>query len=119
MRNSATLKIPMFNVMVTFVITDNLRKEFDRLVRKYKLDLVLQGEAEGVIVPATGTELYLIISKDYLSHNTIAHESYHIVQQIIKDRDLTDEETAAWLSGHISEYVYRFLDKKNLTVKHG
>jgi hypothetical protein len=30
-----------------------------------------------------------------------------------------DEEAQAWLVGHLSGEIYKFLDKKKLVIKHG
>ena len=62
---------------------------------------------------------YLLLGSQYLTHNTIAHELYHAVVRITEDRDITDEEAQAWLVGHLSGEIYKFLDKKKLVIKHG
>jgi hypothetical protein len=76
-------------------------------------------EAEGVVLSPDITDYYLVIDLRYLSYNTIAHEIYHATVKITEDRDIVDEETQAWLCGHITGVLHKFLDKKNLKVKHG
>jgi hypothetical protein len=65
------------------------------------------------------TNYYLIIDLKYLSYNTLAHELYHAVVRVTEDRDIVDEETQAWLAGHLTGTMYKFLEKKNLPIKHG
>lgn len=62
---------------------------------------------------------YLLFPKDFLSHNTIAHEIYHATVRISEDRVVTDEEAQAWLAGYITGMVYEFLEKKKIQLKHG
>jgi hypothetical protein len=39
--------------------------------------------------------------------------------RITGDRGISEEEARAWLSGHLSENLYKFLNKKKLQIKHG
>lgn len=55
----------------------------------------------------------------YLSHNTIAHEVFHAVMKITEDRDIKDEEAQAWLVGHITGDIYKFLKKKVIEISNG
>jgi hypothetical protein len=62
---------------------------------------------------------YLLLNTKYLSHNTIAHEVFHATVRVTEDRDITDEEAQAWLSGHLTGVIYKFLAKKNIAITHG
>ena len=53
-----------------------------------------------------------------MTHNTIAHEIYHVVVRVTEDRDIVDEESQAWLAGLITEKMYKFITLKNMEVKH-
>jgi hypothetical protein len=37
--------------------------------------------------------------------------------RITEDRDVVDEETQAWLCGHLTDIVYKFIKQKNLEIK--
>ena len=64
-------------------------------------------------------DYYLILNLKYLSYNTVAHEAFHAVMHISRDRNIHDEETQAWLAGFINEVVFKFLEKKKFTINHG
>jgi hypothetical protein len=62
------------------------------------------------------------VQKVYYSlqiHNTIAHEVFHAVMKITEDRDINDEEAQAWLVGHISGDIYKFLKRKKIEIING
>jgi len=65
------------------------------------------------------SKYFLLIDKKYLSHNTIAHEIFHTVILITEDRGVKDEEAQAWLCGHLTGSIYKFLEKKELKITHG
>jgi hypothetical protein len=53
------------------------------------------------------------------SRKGIGHEIFHAVNTIQRDREITDEESGAWLIGYVSEFVYKFLKKKKIEVTDG
>lgn len=121
MKLSTTLKLPTYNCELIFTITDQLKKETVRIYKKFnmKLDENDDTESEGILITADIDKYYLIIDNKYLTHNTIAHEVYHGVVRITEDRGIVDEEAQAWLAGHLSEVIYKFLEKKKFEVKNG
>ena len=116
MRISTTIKLQTYSCELVVTITDALKKESDRIYKKYKLS---DGENEGLLITPSIAKYYLLIDTKYLTHNTIAHEMYHAVVRVTEDRGVSDEEAQAWLSGHLSGVIYKFLDKKKLEIKHG
>jgi hypothetical protein len=116
-RVCATMKIPTYGCRVQLVVAEQFRREVERLLKKYKLD-PLQGEVEGMVVH-TAEIYHILIDLKYLTHNTLAHELYHAVNRVTGDRGIEEEEARAWLAGHLAEFVYKTLEKKKLTVKHG
>jgi hypothetical protein len=62
---------------------------------------------------------YLILDAECITHNTIAHEAFHVIYRMLDDRDIHDDESGAWIAGHVSEFIYRSLDKKKIEIKHG
>lgn len=119
MNNKRTLSLPMYNCKVTFLITGELDKEVNKLYRKHKLPALFDDDAEGVMVSFKIDSYYIIIDELFVTHNTIAHEVHHLITRITEDRGIEDEESEAWLSGHLSAEIYKFLDKKKIVVKHG
>lgn len=120
MRISTTIKLQTYSCELVVTITDALKKESDRIYKKYKLsDEEEDGENEGLLITPSIAKYYLLIDTKYLTHNTIAHEMYHAVVRVTEDRGVSDEEAQAWLSGHLSGVIYKFLDKKKLEIKHG
>jgi hypothetical protein len=120
MKASITIKLPTYSCQVMITITDQLKAESDKVYKKYKLKCEEEdGENEGILISPDIDKYYLLIDTKYLSHNTIAHETYHAVVRVTEDRGIVDEEAQAWLCGHLSGVIYKFLDKKKLEIKHG
>jgi hypothetical protein len=109
----------MYGCKLVVAIVDSVTKEANRIYKKHKITEDFGDEAEGALIMPGVDTYYLIVGKDYLTHNTLAHEIFHAVVRITEDRDITDEEAQAWLSGHLSGELYKFLDKKKLHIKHG
>ena len=52
-----------------------------------------------------------------VTHNTIAHECWHLTSAILRFHEVKrDEEAFAYLTGKIHEKVYRLLEKKSVAV---
>jgi hypothetical protein len=116
---TTTVKFPTYGCKLVITVVDNVKYSVEKLYKKYKIKEDFDFEAEGALVmPGTET-YYLLLDKAYLTHNTIAHEIFHAAVRITEDRGITDEEAQAWMAGHITETLYKFLEKKKLQVKHG
>ena len=55
-----------------------------------------------------------ILNRKYLTHNTIAHEMYHLTCNIGEATGITDEESRAWICGYITEEIYKLITKWTL-----
>lgn len=119
MKTTVKIRLATYSCNVFVTITDALSLEAARIYKKHKISDDFGGEAEGVLITPDIDVCYLIIDSKYLSHNTIAHEIYHAIVRVTKDRGIEDEEAQAWLMGHLTAEVYKFLDKKKITIKHG
>jgi hypothetical protein len=120
MKITTTIKLSTYSCKLLFIITDQLKAESKNIYKKYKLKLEDDdGESEGILLSPDISKYFLIIDTKYLSHNTIAHEVYHAVVRVTEDRGIEDEEAQAWLCGHLSGVIYKFLDNKKLPIKHG
>lgn len=120
MTTTTTIKLSTYSCKTIIIITDQLKVEAEKIYKKYKVKIMEDdGENEGLLISLNIDKYYLLIDTKYLSHNTIAHEIYHASVRITEDRGVTDEEAQAWVCGHITGSTYKFLDKKNIPVKHG
>lgn len=119
MKISSKLKLATYNCEVIVLLTDDVIKHVNKIYKDHKIDEDFDVEAEGVMLSPSMTHYYIIIDEDCLTHNTIAHEVHHTVVRLLGDRDIFDEETSAWMAGHLSEFIYKFLDKKKLLISHG
>jgi hypothetical protein len=114
-----TLKLLTYSCKLTLVITDQPKVEIAKIYKKHKLKEEIDYDVEGILLSPITNDYSLLIDLKYLSHNTIAHEIYHASSRICGDREVHDEEAKAWLTGYITGEMYKFLEKKNLQVKHG
>ena len=119
MSSKSTIKLPMYNCQITVIITDDVNADAHRIYKKHKIDERFDDSVEGVLLTPDIDKYYLLISTKYLTYNTISHEIFHAVVRVTEDREIQDEETRAWLMGHLAGAVYKFLDKKKFVIKHG
>lgn len=111
-----TLNIETFTCKVNLIISDTLKKEIAKIYNKYKVPYD-NDEVEGIVISGDIGLYYILIDLNCLSHNTIAHEIYHLVVRITEDRYVMDQETQAWLCGYITETIYNFIKLKKLEIK--
>lgn len=116
---STTIKFPTYGCKLVISVVDNVKNSVEKIYKKYNIKDGFDFEAEGVLLMPDMDTYYLMIESGYLTHNTIAHEIFHAAVRITEDRGITDEEAQAWMAGHITESLYKFLEKKKLQVKHG
>ena len=119
MKITTTIKLPTYSCDLKISVVESVAKEVKRLYSKYNLPDSFEDEAEGAVVMPNTSVYYLLLNASYLTHNTIAHEVFHAAVRVTEDRDITDEEAQAWLAGHITGVVYKFLQKKKCSIKHG
>jgi hypothetical protein len=119
MKIKTTIKLPTYSCELVISVVDSVAAEAEKLYKKHKITEPFGAEAEGALVMIGIERYYLLFHKDFLTHNTIAHEIFHSAVRITEDRDVTDEEAQAWVAGYLSAVVYKFLEKKKLEIKHG
>jgi hypothetical protein len=112
-----TIKLNIFNCKVNFILSKDIIKDINKIFKKNKEVFTLDCELEGIVFYFTISEYFIIINNDYLTHNTLAHEIYHAVIKITEPRDITDEETQAWLCGKLTEDIYKFFKIERLEIK--
>jgi hypothetical protein len=118
-KTQTTIKFPAYDCQIIFIITDELNQLVNKVYKKNKSSYKFNDSAEGVFFGIDIDSYYLVIDKKYLTHNTIAHEIFHAACRIAKDRGIKDEEAQAWICGHLSRVIYKFLHKKKFIIKHG
>lgn len=112
-----TIKLPVYDCSVHFMLTDEVKKELLKICKKHKMVLGEDEEYEGLVVYPTISTYYLIIDTKYLTYNTILHEVYHLASMVCNQRDIQNEEAAAWVSGHVGSTIINFLLKKEFKIK--
>jgi hypothetical protein len=119
MRTKTKIKLPTYGCELIFIITDQIKADSNMIFKKCNMKVEEDGENEGILITQDIDRYFLLIDLKYLSHNTIAHEIYHATVRVTEDRGISDEEAQAWLCGHLSGVIYKFLEKKKLDIKHG
>jgi hypothetical protein len=119
MKLSKKIKLSTYNCNLHFIITDNLTREVNKVYKNYNMSEDFKDSAEGVVISLDIDDYTFILSNEYITHNTIAHEVYHVVVKVTEDRGVIDEEAQAWLAGYVTGEIYKFLQKKNLKITHG
>lgn len=120
MKISKLINLPTYSCALTIIITDQIKAESKKVYKKHTIEDDDDGEEnEGLFITTNDANYFLIVDVRYLTHNTIAHEIYHATVRITEDRNVVDEEAQAWLCGHITTEVYKFIEKKKLIVTHG
>jgi hypothetical protein len=107
------IKLDVYSCNVHFILAENFDKVCASIYKKSneKYDEEVDS-AEGTVICFDMSNYYLVINKKYLSNNTISHEIYHLVREILKDRGVEDDEAGAWLCGMFTEHAMKFFYKK-------
>lgn len=119
MKLAKQLKITTYNCVINIIITDDVCKEVNKAYKKHSIKESFNDVVEGIVLSIDLNTYYLILNIKYLTHNTIAHEVYHSIVRVTEERGIEEEEAQAWLGGHITGEIYKFIEKKKLTVTHG
>lgn len=119
MKIKTTIKLPTYGCELIVAVVDSVASEAEKIYKRFKIKDDFGDEAEGAVIMIDIDKYFLLIGSKYLSHNTLAHEIYHAVVKVTEDRGIVEEEAQAWLAGHLTGVIYKFLDKKNLIVIHG
>lgn len=110
------IKIPIYGCKVHFILSSNIVKEINKISKKLKQPFSIDCEPEGIVFYFDLSEYFIIINDLYLTHNTLSHEIYHLTNKITVPRDITDEESQAWLCGNLTEDIYNFLCLKEKLI---
>jgi hypothetical protein len=114
------IPIAMYGCTLHFIITTDVAIAVNKLYKKFKYeDEVFSDLVEGCLITFDIDAYYVFIECKYLTFNTLSHELYHATVKITEDRGIEDEEQRAWLCGWMTERVYSFIRKKELTISNG
>lgn len=117
MRLTKTFHLKMYDSDLRFIITPDISKEFKRIARSKKdFDTTFEGEAGGLAFSYYFHEYFILLRDDTVMHSYIAHEIYHIVEKMTKDREINDEEAKAYLIGYITKIIYKHLSSKKIKI---
>ena len=111
------IKLNIYNCKVNFILTNDVSKEIKRISKKHNQNFTLDCEVEGIVFYFDISEYYILINDIYLTHNTIAHEIYHLVIKVTETRDITDEEAQAWLCGKLTQDIYKHLEQNKIIIR--
>jgi hypothetical protein len=112
-----TIKLNIYDCKVNFILSKDINKDIAKISKKNKQPFTIDYEIEGIVFYFNLSEYFILINDDYLTHNTLAHEIYHLVIRITEPRDITDEEAQAWLCGKLTQEIYKFLENNKVEIK--
>lgn len=107
------IKLKPYECTILFVITTRFLKDAKKHEKTLGLDHdpdINDGD-EGVVMSNKGS-FVVILNANKLTHNSIAHELFHLTHSIGDDCGLSnDEESMAWICGYVTEEFYKLKDK--------
>ena len=112
------LNLKQYGCSVTFIISDNIISDVNKLLKKDNVKHQIDYTIEGIFLYHDIDKYYVVLDKNSISHNTIAHELYHACVRITEDREITDEESQAWVIGYLASNMYKFFDSKKIKIKY-
>jgi hypothetical protein len=111
-----TFPLEVYDTKVHFELVDHCNNRWKKLMRKYKIRFT-DDECEylGLFFKANHT-YHILIDKNNVTYNTICHEIHHASCMISRDRHIDNEEATAWICGYLSQVIFGFLNKNNVTI---
>ena len=112
------IKIEQYSCELILIVTDKIKEDTNKILKDANSKIKVDYEIEGIFLFHDIDKYYLLLSTQHLTHNTISHEVYHAVVRITEDRDISDEETQAWLMGYLIGTIYKYLETKKIKIKY-
>ena len=109
------IKISVYEADVQLIVVDSMTELQDFFMKK-GLSIADVLNCEGLTI-GYEKSYFVVLVKQFINHNLIAHELFHLAKMLTKDIDIDDEESQAWLNGYVTEQVYKILNKKNITIR--
>ena len=107
--------VSIYETSVTVFVVDDI-SDMENYLRKNKLISDI-ANSDGCVLQVPrpeGVEYFIVYVKNAISHNLIAHEIFHLAKNLAGAINIDDEESVAWLVGHLSEKIYSILKLKKL-----
>lgn len=107
--------IDLYEADITLIVGEDIET-----IQKYvneKIAKVDVSDTEGCVFEHHSDgrfKYYIVLVRNKINHNLVAHEIYHLGISIMKGINITDEEATAWVIGYITQMIYAILSKKNL-----
>lgn len=103
------IDLPIYECkVIVFIVnsTVDVPKKRNYLFKKHKVSHNSESESSWGEVLSIEPFHYLILAKEsFKDFNTIFHETYHLIDEISKFRDITDSEAKAYLQGYIGNVI--------------
>jgi hypothetical protein len=116
MLSKTTIKVPLYECKVILIVTTSMEELQQYVLKKKKVNIDVL-ETHGAVFNWGGAEYVVALKEESLGHNLIAHEMFHLAIAMTNDIAIEDEESQAWLVGHLTQQVYKILNKKNFVIK--
>lgn len=115
-------KIDVYSCEVMVICSSDIRKSINYYCKKHDPDdKGIKYEPDGFFLcPDAQIALYYIFfDATSMSVNTVSHEKSHLVEQILKDRNIKPAgEARAYLEGLIAEKIDTFLNYQSKNLKY-
>lgn len=109
--------IDMYSALVRVFVADDLVELRPWIDKNFGIEIDFDKTEACVFTISNVKGYFIAFDKRCLSHNTIAHEVFHLTKKLATDRDIHEEESQAWIAGYCSETLYNIFKKKKFIVK--
>lgn len=111
------IDLQLYNSKIV-VIVGASAQELNNYVNEHITKIDISGNEGCVFENTTSTiyTYYVTLSEKFLSHNLIAHETFHLASKIMENIEVQNEEAMAWLIGYLTDLIYAFLYENKLKV---
>lgn len=111
-------RVPIYECDVNVIISDRIKDCLNYHYGKHDLDKEQWNFAGMVWRPDSVGSYYVFFDKEGLDVNTYNHEKSHLVEWILKDRNISAQnEVRSYLDGYISKKMNDFFKKRKIKLK--
>ena len=111
------IDLQLYNSKIVIIVGASAQ-ELNNYVNEHITKIDISGN-EGCVFENTTSTIYMYyvtLSKKFLNHNLIAHETFHLASKIMENIEVQNEEAMAWLIGYLTDLIYEFLYENKLKV---
>ena len=114
-----TMKIDIYFTAINLRLVANVKKCAKHLYKQHGYQMVdeqkYKEDDRGCAFNFSPDMYYMILSSKSLTHGLIAHELWHIAEEIRKQKGSTEVD-ASYLIETVTDKIYAFLNAKNVIV---